>query len=464
MRGNSSFWVSIVRKLESINIVLEFLEKITNILIKVSPFLCLLLYLLNEKLLKREYPKWEYRYILYPVLFLLILLAFKLVFSKISYTRKLDEFQKGKQDELDNIAEKYKQELDNLRIVQESELRTLKQNGESEINRIRSNYAKEILALRDRTNKELKEILKERKCEEVNQTRISSDDSEDISVLRAELGKYKERLIELDQLYQDVILRDRLKYEDQISEEQFLMAQMFCELLVSYSQTIVRVEQRIKQIDNGDCTGITFITHDIFAFLDRTLSNLTNLFSKLTGHEISACIKVIAYFTESHDPTNAFVQTLIRSKNSHYERLDGINKLSKLSENTALLEIVNSIDENHNAYYYRGNLISDYDKNDLIRYVNTNHDWQKYYRGTIVVPIGMDKSSLNYGEKGSGYQIIGFLCVDTLSTEAFTSDRESQYTFVVKSFASVIFNVLNGYSNYLHIFEDKGNSVKEITH
>ena len=44
---------------------------------------------------------------------------------------------------------------------------------------------------------------------------------------------------------------------------------------------------------------------------------------------------------------------------------------------------------------------------------------------------------------------MGFLCVDTESANAFPKEREEDYTFIVRAFASIMYNVLSKYQFYL---------------
>ena len=85
------------------------------------------------------------------------------------------------------------------------------------------------------------------------------------------------------------------------------------------------------------------------------------------------------------------------------------------------------------------------------KYRNTTEDYEKYYKGTIVVPIRVNKSHLYYVSENSGYDIVGFLCVDSLSTNAFRNaelDKDNN-TNIVKSFAAEIYIILNKYNLYL---------------
>ena len=73
-------------------------------------------------------------------------------------------------------------------------------------------------------------------------------------------------------------------------------------------------------------------------------------------------------------------------------------------QNTAFTRI---IDDAAVDYYLNNHLrISNF----IGRYENANHDWQKYYRATIVMPLTDKKSSARI----TATSVIGFLCVDNI--------------------------------------------------
>ena len=73
-----------------------------------------------------------------------------------------------------------------------------------------------------------------------------------------------------------------------------------------------------------------------------------------------------------------------------------------------------------NAYpYFAFNGLSNFEKETHTKYENTTLDWSKKYQATIVYPI-----SKKIDRKGGKdiYTILGFLCIDTLSVDAFAQD------------------------------------------
>ena len=163
--------------------------------------------------------------------------------------------------------------------------------------------------------------------------------------------------------------------------------------------------------------------------LSAILDNLCNVINAYTEREVCACIKLISYPADEEviDKDNATLVTFCRSNNSSTER-DNYEKSSTkeiyLKDNTDFIEIVSN--ENSKNYFYQGNL-KRYDeqlrKVDK-QYENTNKNWEKYYIGTIVAPIRIEFKKLYHQKKDDAYHIIGFICVDSLSEDAFTEKQE----------------------------------------
>lgn len=209
-----------------------------------------------------------------------------------------------------------------------------------------------------------------------------------------------------------------------------------------------------KNISNG----VGKLTDDTIKFLQTALDYLCELLQKNTGEKICACIKLIenSGLARGIDKENATVTTFCRSKYTDKNRKANdeiLAKSVKIKDNTDFYDILDEECKDTNSYFYQGNL-PQYDK-DLRKagkkYRNTTEDYQKYYKGTIVVPIRVMKSRLYYINENNGYDIVGFLCVDSPSVNAFRNtdfDKENN-TNIVKSFAAEIYVILNKYNLYL---------------
>lgn len=196
--------------------------------------------------------------------------------------------------------------------------------------------------------------------------------------------------------------------------------------------------------------------------LETALEGLCKIFENISGKKVCSCIKLI----ESNDGSdmtdstlltreNAVVVTLLRSKNSERVR-NNANGPKMIAENTDFSEILFGGKE----HFYRGNLLK-YEKK-LIKigesYDNTTSRWENRYRATIVSPICIESKYLHYVENDNSYDIIGFLCVDTMSTSAFRPSEEKINTDIVGAYADKLYGYLEHCRHYiLKISQDSEN-------
>lgn len=198
---------------------------------------------------------------------------------------------------------------------------------------------------------------------------------------------------------------------------------------------------------------VSELTNTYMAKLSTILDNLCEVLSSFTQRKISACIKLITYndAEEIINIDNASLVTFCRSNNSESGRqnYEHRNKEILLKDNTDFREIISN--DNDKDYFYQGDL-EGYDK--LLkktgqRYDNTHKDWYNYYAGTIVVPIRVEFKLLYHQNKDDEYHILGFVCVDSKSKDAFTEPYEKYNVDVVKAYADLIYILLGQYRHYL---------------
>lgn len=190
------------------------------------------------------------------------------------------------------------------------------------------------------------------------------------------------------------------------------------------------------------------------AKLAAILDNLCDTINAYTEREVFACIKLISYSADEEiiDKDNATLVTLCRSNNSSTEREEYEKRSNKeifLKDNTDFVEIVSG--ESSKNYFYQGNL-KKYDEHLKTigkRYENTNKNWEKYYIGTMVSPIRIEFKKLYHQKKDDAYHIIGFICVDSLSEDAFTEKQEKYNIDLLKSYADIIYVLLGQYRHYM---------------
>ena len=216
------------------------------------------------------------------------------------------------------------------------------------------------------------------------------------------------------------------------------------------------LKQHKKEHSEDSVEILTRITR---TFLGDTLDYLCEILESLTGKEIHGCIKLIENLhgqANEIDPKVATVKTFCRSRNTQPARMSNKhvgNKSKRIYENSDFYDILDPDDTSCNSCFYCSNLkeYAKYLKKSGKSYKNTTLNWDDYYRSTIVAPIRVANERLFFNNLTEGYNVVGFLCVDSMSTEAFrnTEFEKENYSYIVKSFAAEVYIILNMYSYYL---------------
>lgn len=245
-------------------------------------------------------------------------------------------------------------------------------------------------------------------------------------------------------------LKKRKRLHDQ---ERYLITQNYYQFLHDYRNEINELECLYK---DEKLTEELLMNH-VVTYLEKSLNYLVNILSELSEQKISGCIKIIiggGFNRISYE--DAAVATLIRSSNAAPERrsLDvqtpnGV----KIKDNTDFMSIVAEDRSGNDSSFYQRNL-KEFDKQMRAIgkvYKNTTERWEDFYIGTIVVPIRISNRLLFYTPEQDSYNILGFLCVDSMSEDAFPMDTETKRrnVYILKAFAAIIYNVLSKNQFYL---------------
>lgn len=202
----------------------------------------------------------------------------------------------------------------------------------------------------------------------------------------------------------------------------------------------------------------------IINYSSDVLNTLCDIFNKLTRQEVSSCIKIIEPSNDL-EYTNAKVKTFCRSKNSDSRRTVYDNDSTRgdtiVCRNTDFDSIVQP--GKSLSCFYQQNL-EEYQK-QLKKigeeYRNSNAEWKEYYKATIVVPIRIANKRNSKTKLEDSYTILGFLCVDSLSTHAFESSQRVYYQYIVKSFAALLYSVMDVYKDRMGMRD--GNTTRSNT-
>lgn len=204
---------------------------------------------------------------------------------------------------------------------------------------------------------------------------------------------------------------------------------------------------------------VELLTEKVEKFLQKALDDICQIYKEFTYQDVSACIKYIDN-VGSDDRETATIKTFVRSSNTDAKRSENDNNNDAVicvKDNTDFYSILSPNSSNKKSYFYQRDLVryeKDAEKNGD-SYNNSTKNWQKYYRATIVVPVSIANKRIFFTDKSHCYNVIGFLCIDSLSTDAFL-ERDERYNIdIAQAFAAEMYVLLNQYKHYLHKLTEK---------
>lgn len=257
--------------------------------------------------------------------------------------------------------------------------------------------------------------------------------------------------------------------------ERSIVSQKYYQLIHDYRNIINDLECSYKKGKLTDEQLTVMVTR----FLENCLDYLVDTLSEMSGQVISGCVKVIIGGNCNRiSYEDAKVKTFVRSHNTNPARrsLDQRDEGGVLlRDNTDFMDIVAEDRDKDDSVFYQPDLRKYAEQLKKIGkvYKNSTPHWDEYYIGTIVAPIRIASKRLFYldnnfpkrrskkSKKHSVYYTLGFLCVDSLSEEAFSWEQKENYTYIVKAYAAAMFNILSKNQFYLKRLNEKANETKE---
>lgn len=246
-----------------------------------------------------------------------------------------------------------------------------------------------------------------------------------------------------------IILRYMIKYRKLLMGARKVTTSKFFSLTRNFRNSYFDILSYQKK---GNLT-IELLTEKVEKFLQKSLDDICQIYKEFTYQDISACIKYIDTVGEV-DRETATIKTFVRSSNTDSKRNENDNNNPNpiyVKDNTDFYSILSPNSSNKKSYFYQRDLVQyakDAEKNGD-SYNNSTQNWQKYYRATIVVPISIANKRLFFTSKNHCYDVIGFLCIDSLSTDAFLERDERYNRDVAQAFAAEMYVILSQYRHYL---------------
>lgn len=235
-------------------------------------------------------------------------------------------------------------------------------------------------------------------------------------------------------------IKTQKDYEDFIGK----ISEITHNMLHRLRNSICHMDDFYDRIDNV-IDFEQYITQEVLQMVDYLAIELSNI----TGSNIRACIKCIDYTTLHEEDINKMsVVTFARSgQKDIVEIMQEHRKPISIDENTDFSEIVRSGENKRQRQYFYEKNLRKFDEQLRImgkKYENTNQSWENDYITTIVCPIRLKRQSESIEEAVVYYDLIGFLCVDSLDENAFDNE-----------YSDFCFDLLKGLSDILYVYLDK---------
>ena len=201
---------------------------------------------------------------------------------------------------------------------------------------------------------------------------------------------------------------------------------------------------------------VPLLTKEVEDCIQTGLDSLCNIMTAFTGAEVSACIKLIECAEDSGeiDVERAKIRVFCRSRNSDRSRVSYDHSQERtdmyLKDDTVLMRIVGPQAQQDHFYYGDLDKFKRACEEAQESYNCPNKHREKYYIGTMVLPIRILFQRLYYYERNDAYHVIGFLCVDSLSQNAFQINQEDYNCKVGNAFADMFYVILSKYRHYLN--------------
>ena len=162
--------------------------------------------------------------------------------------------------------------------------------------------------------------------------------------------------------------------------------------------------------------------------LAKVMDDISGVFSILTGSSCRACIKMVRGPSKKQSTVEAV--TFCRSSDE-----SAIGESHPVAHNTAF----NSLFQDPAKLWFFGNDLPEMASQGA--YTNTNKDWKKKYRSTIVWPIRKPSSNPQ-----TEALLVGFLCVDSKKCKSFSEEFDYPIGAIIASALYPFIEKLSGAS------------------
>lgn len=246
-----------------------------------------------------------------------------------------------------------------------------------------------------------------------------------------------------------VQLNANIKRKDEYDEIIASISNVMHNLLHRVRDTIYYMENAYNNRQFSSVNDFEeFVTAQILQLMDALSQEL----ECLTKCKVRTCIKSIDYAPKSEED-------IIRGKLVTFARsgLKNIDEMMQehrepisIEDNTDFLMIVSSQkNRKQRPYFFETNLV-EYDRKlraNGEKYLNSNNGWENDYITTIVCPIRLKRKESQENQT-LVYDLLGFLCADSLDDTAFTKETGKFCLDLLKGMADILYVYLDRFTDY----------------
>lgn len=207
--------------------------------------------------------------------------------------------------------------------------------------------------------------------------------------------------------------------------------------------------------DASKITTVDELYSKVSECLKVIVDEVREILRDITGQKVRVCIKAFPEIYAHHDITKMELMTFCRSdKTLKASVLERANRV-RVQENTDFKLIMSE------TYpYFAFNNLKNFKKETKTEYQNSTPNWNEKYNAAIVYPI--NKRVSPEGGRGT-YQILGFVCVDTLSIDAFSADIGPLCIEFISSLSHLLYIFLERCITYREGLENSNDERERVT-
>lgn len=187
----------------------------------------------------------------------------------------------------------------------------------------------------------------------------------------------------------------------------------------------------------------------------QLMDSLANSLSNILGTDIRACIKCLKYTATNEEDIKKM--NLVTFARSGLKNIDEIMQEHAqpipIEENSDFSDIVDKQNNNRQRQYFYEKNLREYDRRlreQGRKYKNSNESWESDYITTIVCPIRLKTRAGSLNSAMLKYDLIGFLCVDSLDENAFCGECSDFCLDLLKGMADIMYVYLARFNEFYY--------------